>query len=67
MPVRPENRCWPDKPGNEVHASPTAALVEHHEEQVALAGDDVVVVRDVVEAVEEQPGDVADRLPGGRA
>ena len=48
------------QPWNEVHASPTPALMEHHEHQVALAGDDVVVVRDVVEAVDEQPGEVVD-------
>ncbi len=36
--------------------------MEHQEEEIALSGDDVVIVRNTFEPVHEQSRDVADRL-----
>ena len=46
----------------QIHARATTALVEHQEEHVTLAGDDVMVVRNAVETVDEKARDVGDRL-----
>ena len=62
MPSGPREPVLAGPTVDQVHAGPPATLVEHHEEQVVAAGHDVVVVRDVVEPVDEQAGDVADVL-----
>ena len=46
----------------QIHTRAPAALVEHQEEDVALARDGVVIVRNAVETLDEKAGDVADRL-----
>jgi hypothetical protein len=46
----------------QIDARATSALVEHQEEHVTLAGDDVVVVRNAVETVDEKARDIAHRL-----
>ena len=46
----------------QICARPPAALVEDQKEYVALAGDDVVIVRNAVETVDQKASDVADRL-----
>jgi hypothetical protein len=48
--------------GTQIHTRASAALVEHQEEDVALARDGVVIVRNAVETLDEKAGDVADRL-----
>jgi hypothetical protein len=52
----------PRESRDEIDARPAAPLVEHHEEEVVAAGQDVMVVRHVIEPVDEQARDVADVL-----
>ena len=58
----PANRCLPDTPVTMYDRGSATALVEEEDEQIALGDERIVVVGHSVEPVEEQPGDVADRL-----
>jgi len=49
------------QPGHQVGPRPATTLVEHDEEDVALADDHVMIGRHTVETVHEQAGDVPDR------